>query len=281
MENPPTTNVMERGTVPGIVDVPRKRGAPLPSGPTNRRSVTQGRDGLPPQALRPTLEVEWLTRFTIIREGGMGSPIAARWGEYLRIAPQFCFWGICLYDSDSKSCPSAGRPCRGGHDGSCGEVPGRCQSGTSRTSVTRFSERMCFVAKSDKPEEKLKPRLLATRGRGRDARRRPAEPQAAQQAQRVQVQIDDAKALASYANFCRVTGTPEELIIDFGLNPQPVGVPTQPIVDYPADHHQLLHRQADAARPATDRSAARGHFRRAGNRHPEAGPARLHAAANR
>jgi D-serine deaminase-like pyridoxal phosphate-dependent protein len=50
------------------------------------------------------------------------------------------------------------------------------------------------------------------------------------QPQRIQVQIDDAKALASYANFCRVTGTPEELIIDFGLNPQPVGVPTQPIV---------------------------------------------------
>ena len=32
-----------------------------------------------------------------------------------------------------------------------------------------------------------------------------------------------------YANFCRVTGTPEELIIDFGLNPQPFGVPTEPI----------------------------------------------------
>ena len=31
--------------------------------------------------------------------------------------------------------------------------------------------------------------------------------------------------MASYANFCRVTGTPEELIIDFGLNTQPVGVP--------------------------------------------------------
>ncbi len=44
-----------------------------------------------------------------------------------------------------------------------------------------------------------------------------------------QVQIDDSNTIASYANFCRVTGTPEELIIDFGLNPQPVGVPTQPI----------------------------------------------------
>ena len=49
------------------------------------------------------------------------------------------------------------------------------------------------------------------------------------QGQRVQLQIDDSKALALYANFCRVTGTPEELIIDFGLNPQPFGIPTEPI----------------------------------------------------
>jgi len=41
--------------------------------------------------------------------------------------------------------------------------------------------------------------------------------------------FDDANATASYANFCRVTGTPEEVILDFGLNPQPVGLPTQPI----------------------------------------------------
>jgi hypothetical protein len=47
--------------------------------------------------------------------------------------------------------------------------------------------------------------------------------------QPVQVQIDDSKAVAAYANFCRVSGTPEELIIDFGLNTQPFGVPSQPI----------------------------------------------------
>ena len=45
----------------------------------------------------------------------------------------------------------------------------------------------------------------------------------------VQLEIDDSKVWPLYANFCRVTGTPEELIIDFGLNPQPVGVPTHPI----------------------------------------------------
>jgi len=58
----------------------------------------------------------------------------------------------------------------------------------------------------------------------------PAQPQQEQQQrQRVQIQIDDSKAIANYANFCRVTGTPEELIIDFGLNPQPIGIPNQPI----------------------------------------------------
>lgn len=48
--------------------------------------------------------------------------------------------------------------------------------------------------------------------------------------QRPQVQVDDTKAVTCYANFCRVTGTPEELIIDFGLNTQPIGVPTEKIV---------------------------------------------------
>jgi hypothetical protein len=47
--------------------------------------------------------------------------------------------------------------------------------------------------------------------------------------QRPQIHIDDSKTVALYANFCRVMGTPEELILDFGLNPQPFGIPTEPI----------------------------------------------------
>ena len=43
------------------------------------------------------------------------------------------------------------------------------------------------------------------------------------------LQIDESKVVANYANFCRVTGTPEELILDFGLNPHPFDVPTEPI----------------------------------------------------
>ncbi len=54
-----------------------------------------------------------------------------------------------------------------------------------------------------------------------------ADEQQQQQGQRVEV--DDSNAVCSYANFCRVTGTPEELIIDFGLNSQPFGVPTEPV----------------------------------------------------
>jgi hypothetical protein len=54
-----------------------------------------------------------------------------------------------------------------------------------------------------------------------------ATPVPQQVAQRVEV--TDKHAISLYANFCRVTGTPEELILDFGLNAQPFGVPTEPV----------------------------------------------------
>ncbi len=57
----------------------------------------------------------------------------------------------------------------------------------------------------------------------------PAAAEQAQTQQPVQVQVEDDHAVATYANFCRVTGSPEELIVDFGLNPQPIGVPKDPI----------------------------------------------------
>ena len=44
-----------------------------------------------------------------------------------------------------------------------------------------------------------------------------------------QVPVDDSHITSCYANFCRVTGTPEELIVDFGLNTQAVGVPEHPV----------------------------------------------------
>lgn len=56
-----------------------------------------------------------------------------------------------------------------------------------------------------------------------------AAPQAPQRQQSFQIEVNDTQALACYANFCRVTGSPEELIVDFGLNPQPIGIPKDPI----------------------------------------------------
>jgi hypothetical protein len=52
----------------------------------------------------------------------------------------------------------------------------------------------------------------------------PSEAAATQQVQQV-VEPNDLEPL--YANFARVSGLPEELILDFGLNPQPAG--TQPV----------------------------------------------------
>lgn len=43
------------------------------------------------------------------------------------------------------------------------------------------------------------------------------------------VRVDDRHAAAAYANFCRVTGTPEEMILDFGLNAQPFGTHAEPL----------------------------------------------------
>ena len=36
------------------------------------------------------------------------------------------------------------------------------------------------------------------------------------------VSIDESHLSTLYANFCRVTGTPEELLVDFGMNAQPM-----------------------------------------------------------
>jgi hypothetical protein len=36
-----------------------------------------------------------------------------------------------------------------------------------------------------------------------------------------EIVVDDSATLPTYINFCRATATPEEVILDFGLNPQP------------------------------------------------------------
>lgn len=66
------------------------------------------------------------------------------------------------------------------------------------------------VSEGDKSTERMQ-----------DAAPRAAAPQA--------IEADDSQVIAAYTNFCRVTGTPEELIVDFGLNTQGGAVPTHPI----------------------------------------------------
>ncbi len=63
-------------------------------------------------------------------------------------------------------------------------------------------------------------------GRNESAQPPPASPAP----QMAQIKIDDSETTVDYANFCRLSGTPEELLIDFGLNPQPMEVSTQPVV---------------------------------------------------
>src|SRR5438270_8706100 len=56
----------------------------------------------------------------------------------------------------------------------------------------------------------------------------PAPTQNPQQ-QTTEVVVDDSSTLPSYSNFCRVTATPEEVILDFGLNPQPFATGRQDV----------------------------------------------------
>lgn len=53
----------------------------------------------------------------------------------------------------------------------------------------------------------------------------PPPPQAREEAV-----VDDSITLTGYANFCRVTGTPEEVIVDFGLTGQHQGDPQRPVM---------------------------------------------------
>lgn len=49
------------------------------------------------------------------------------------------------------------------------------------------------------------------------------QPPTGQQLQQT-IKVDDSNVAALYSNFCRVSSTPEELILDLGLNPHPYGV---------------------------------------------------------
>ncbi len=48
-------------------------------------------------------------------------------------------------------------------------------------------------------------------------------------AQQQQIPTDLSALSTVYTNFCRVSVTPEELVLDFGLNPQILPTPTEPV----------------------------------------------------
>lgn len=82
-----------------------------------------------------------------------------------------------------------------------------------------------------------------TTGTAGEAQPAPAGAAAGQQ----QLVINDDHVNAAYANFCRVSSTPEELILDLGLNPQPfaTGTVTVPVAQRIILNHftakRLLH----------------------------------------
>ncbi len=54
-------------------------------------------------------------------------------------------------------------------------------------------------------------------------------PEAPAQGQAMPNPIEPEGLQPVYANFARVTGSPEELVLDFGLNPQPFGANQAPV----------------------------------------------------
>ena len=91
-------------------------------------------------------------------------------------------------------------------------------------------------------------------------------PQAAPQPGQMQpFSVDTSQLSTVYANFCRVTGTPEELVLDFGLNTQMSPQPTRADQADASPCAEFLHRQAIARRAEHGAATARRRLRRAGD----------------
>lgn len=90
----------------------------------------------------------------------------------------------------------------------------------TRTSEDKKSDRPqgATTAGRSQPNETAK----SNPARGGNDEKNPAASDApAPQPARTTISIDDSNVQAGYANFCRVSSTPEELILDLGLNPNP------------------------------------------------------------
>ena len=85
----------------------------------------------------------------------------------------------------------------------------RCFAQVRNTQLGRI-----FVSKAQSTDD----------GNGKDTETATAPAEELQQKKEQQqqsIEIDDSQIVAGYANFCRVSSTPEELILDLGLNPNP------------------------------------------------------------
>ena len=84
----------------------------------------------------------------------------------------------------------------------------------------------------------------------------PAIPTAAKPAQNIRVDLNTANLIANYSNFFRVTGTFEELVIDFGLHtgailpqgPEPVKLTQRLVVSFPTAKRLLSALQVAVAK---------------------------------
>lgn len=76
-----------------------------------------------------------------------------------------------------------------------------------------------------KPDNAPKKEATAATAPAADAEQPAAAQSTGQQQQPAQatLNIDDSDVTACYANFCRVSSSPEELVLDLGLNPNPYG----------------------------------------------------------
>src|SRR5579884_4207802 len=72
-------------------------------------------------------------------------------------------------------------------------------------------------------------------------------PEQKETAQPAEIKLDAAQVTASYSNLCRVTGTPEEVILDFALNPYAYGQPSSEPIKL---DHRIVLSYAAAKRTA-------------------------------
>src|SRR5690349_10033482 len=111
----------------------------------------------------------------------------------------------------------------------------RVRDDAAFSSALRFFPRAACMSRG----EILKDSPHSTRPK--EIKNMPEQPEAAARAD-AELKLDAASATATYSNLCRVTGTPEEVIMEFALNPNLFGQP--PVEAIKVDHRIVMGYQA-------------------------------------